>query len=48
MLHYAENSGNQISNLVNCGVYILSTKIYNEFEDLINEEHTIEETKDED
>ncbi len=31
MLHYAEKSQVNTSNLINCGIYIFSTRIFDEF-----------------
>jgi NDP-sugar pyrophosphorylase family protein len=31
MLHYAENAEVKISNLVNCGIYLFSTRIFTEY-----------------
>jgi NDP-sugar pyrophosphorylase family protein len=31
MLHYAENSENRISNMINCGIYVFSVRIFQEY-----------------
>jgi len=31
LLHYAENTNNKISNLINCGIYLFSVRLFQEY-----------------
>ncbi len=31
VLHYAENTKNHISNLINCGMYLFSVRVFSEY-----------------